>query len=144
MGREDPQLKLRLPDGLRDRIKADAERNGRSMNAEIVARLTGGSPLEAADLALELIEASRAISELFLEHAQNRLRFTRATIRILDAYREAGLAPAPDQAKALLDQVFDTLRDEISAERPDTKMADRVADRLRDLAAKLNPIPDRF
>ncbi|MDX0581962.1 Arc family DNA-binding protein [Sinorhizobium medicae] len=27
---------LRLPDGLRDRIKAYAERNGRSMNAEII------------------------------------------------------------------------------------------------------------
>ncbi|SFZ82394.1 Arc-like DNA binding domain-containing protein [Devosia enhydra] len=30
---------LRLPDGMRDRIKAAAERNGRSMNAEIVATL---------------------------------------------------------------------------------------------------------
>lgn len=30
---------LRLPDGMRDRIKAAAEENNRSMNAEIVARL---------------------------------------------------------------------------------------------------------
>ena len=30
---------LRLPDGMRDRIKAAAEANNRSMNAEIVARL---------------------------------------------------------------------------------------------------------
>ena len=30
---------LRLPDGMRDRIKQEAERNGRSMNAEIVQRL---------------------------------------------------------------------------------------------------------
>lgn len=30
---------LRLPDGMRDRIKAAAERNNRSMNAEIVSRL---------------------------------------------------------------------------------------------------------
>lgn len=36
MSREDPQLKLRLPEGLRDRIKAKAESTGRSMNAEIV------------------------------------------------------------------------------------------------------------
>jgi hypothetical protein len=36
MSREDPQLKLRLPEGLRDRIKAYADRHGRSMNAEIV------------------------------------------------------------------------------------------------------------
>lgn len=35
------QYMLRLPGGLRDRIKRFAERNGRSMNAEIVARLQG-------------------------------------------------------------------------------------------------------
>lgn len=35
-GRGSDQFPLRLPDGLRDRIKAYAERHGRSMNAEIV------------------------------------------------------------------------------------------------------------
>jgi hypothetical protein len=30
---------LRMPDGMRDRIKAAAEKNNRSMNAEIIARL---------------------------------------------------------------------------------------------------------
>jgi plasmid stability protein len=30
------QYLLRMPDGMRDRIKAQAERNGRSMNSEIV------------------------------------------------------------------------------------------------------------
>lgn len=30
---------LRLPDGMRDRIKAEAEKGGRSMNAEIILRL---------------------------------------------------------------------------------------------------------
>lgn len=35
---------LRLPDGLRDRIKAAAEMNNRSMNAEIVTTLEGAYP----------------------------------------------------------------------------------------------------
>lgn len=35
------QFMLRLPDGMRDRIKAAAEASNRSMNAEIVARLQG-------------------------------------------------------------------------------------------------------
>ncbi|MBN9334908.1 Arc family DNA-binding protein [Devosia sp.] len=35
---------LRMPDGLRDRIKASAERNSRSMNAEIVAALLTAFP----------------------------------------------------------------------------------------------------
>lgn len=38
-GRGSDQFPLRLPDGMRDEIKASAERNGRSMNAEIVHRL---------------------------------------------------------------------------------------------------------
>ena len=38
---EQPQDKyvLRLPNGMRDQIKASAEKNGRSMNAEIIDRL---------------------------------------------------------------------------------------------------------
>ena len=34
------QFKIRMPDGLRDQIKAAADANGRSMNAEIIHRLT--------------------------------------------------------------------------------------------------------
>ena len=30
---------LRLPDGLRDMLKMEAEKNGRSMNAEIITRI---------------------------------------------------------------------------------------------------------
>ncbi len=30
---------IRLPDGMRDRIKTDAEQHGRTMNAEIIAKL---------------------------------------------------------------------------------------------------------
>lgn len=38
------QFMLRLPDGMRDRIKAAAESNNRSMNAEIVATLETAYP----------------------------------------------------------------------------------------------------
>lgn len=40
MGREDPQLKLRLTEEMKDAVTAAARSNGRSVNAEIVARLT--------------------------------------------------------------------------------------------------------
>lgn len=33
------QFNLRFPDGMRERIRASAEENGRSMNAEIIYRL---------------------------------------------------------------------------------------------------------
>ena len=38
-GRGSDQFPLRLPDGMRDRLKAEADKTGRSMNAEIVSRL---------------------------------------------------------------------------------------------------------
>jgi hypothetical protein len=38
-GRDSDQFLLRLPDGMRERILSAAEVNGRSMNAEIIARL---------------------------------------------------------------------------------------------------------
>lgn len=38
-GRGSEQFVVRFPDGMRDRIRAAAEENGRSMNAEIIYRL---------------------------------------------------------------------------------------------------------
>lgn len=43
------QVALRLPDGMRDRIKAEAEANNRSMNAEIVARLEASASIGLRD-----------------------------------------------------------------------------------------------
>jgi len=40
-GRDSDKIMLRVPDGMRDRIAEVAKANGRSMNAEIVARLQG-------------------------------------------------------------------------------------------------------
>lgn len=40
---------VRMPDGLRERIKTAAERNGRSMNAEIVSTLEEAYPEQAED-----------------------------------------------------------------------------------------------
>nr|WP_278515371.1 Arc family DNA-binding protein [Brucella anthropi] len=38
-GRGSEQIMIRVPDGMRDALKAVADENNRSMNAEIVARL---------------------------------------------------------------------------------------------------------
>lgn len=60
-GRGSDQFALRLPDGMRDQIKTLADANGRSMNAEIVARLEKSIVMEAAWLnALENIDDALA------------------------------------------------------------------------------------
>lgn len=47
--RESDKFIVRLPDGMRDRIKAAAEANSRSMNAEIVATLEEKYPAQKLD-----------------------------------------------------------------------------------------------
>lgn len=39
MARGDDAFNIRMPEGMRDQIRLLAEKNGRSMNAEIIARL---------------------------------------------------------------------------------------------------------
>lgn len=46
VGRGSDQVKLRLPDGMRDELKEAAKVNGRSMNAEIIARLKKCSAID--------------------------------------------------------------------------------------------------
>ena len=49
-GRESDKFMLRLPEGMRDRIKAAADENNRSMNAEIVATLEEKYPAPVDNL----------------------------------------------------------------------------------------------
>lgn len=41
------QFNLRFPDGMRDRLKAEAAKNGRSLNAEIIHRLQSSLGMES-------------------------------------------------------------------------------------------------
>jgi hypothetical protein len=64
---------LRLPDGMRDRIKHVAENNNRSMNAEIVATLKEKYPERRIDVSMlvDLLSAMRCIPpEKFPEEAK--------------------------------------------------------------------------
>ena len=57
VGRGADQFPLRLPEGLRDRLKVFAESNGRSMNAEILSRLEEFDNIRAE---LELVKRNAA------------------------------------------------------------------------------------
>ena len=63
-GRGSEAFMLRLPDGLRDRIRAAAEAEGRSMNAEIVAALEARFPEPEAAADHGRAEAERALEVL--------------------------------------------------------------------------------
>ncbi|RIY00869.1 Arc family DNA-binding protein [Aureimonas flava] len=56
------QYMLRFPDGMRERLKHEAEMNGRSLNAEIIYRLTG--TIEADD---ESRSTARGVYDIHLK-----------------------------------------------------------------------------
>lgn len=64
------QYMLRFPDGMRDRLKDEAAKNNRSMNAEIIARLEASLEGRASDgqpITLEALrEESKKVEDLLL------------------------------------------------------------------------------
>lgn len=54
---------LRLPAGMRDRIKVFAERNGRSMNAEIVATLESAYPAPSDVMHIHMDNIRKALDK---------------------------------------------------------------------------------
>ncbi|MGP9789615.1 Arc family DNA-binding protein [Roseinatronobacter sp. NSM] len=73
-GRDSAKFMLRLPDGMREQIKAAALANNRSMNSEILARLGDSlyapdrnAPWDAHD---NLLRAARLIENLIRENQE--------------------------------------------------------------------------
>ncbi|TXN82009.1 Arc family DNA-binding protein [Methylobacterium sp. WL8] len=66
MARDDPQMKLRLPDDLRERIRDRAELNGRSMNTEILGALARSFP--PSEDAIDLLGNLQELFRIHLRH----------------------------------------------------------------------------
>lgn len=62
-GRGSEQFMLRMPDGMRDRIRAAAEANGRSMNGEVIKTLEQAYPgnKEINQTAAEIVRLADAL-----------------------------------------------------------------------------------
>jgi hypothetical protein len=108
-GRDSDKFMLRLPDGMRDRLKAQAEANKRSMNAEIVARLERTlrhhTPDGLADPAA--IEDMRsAANKLYEALAMARAEGGRVTLEV----KVDGIAD-DDTAERIGGQAYDAIAD---------------------------------
>lgn len=81
---EQVQVNFRMPPALRDRIKAAADASGRSMNAEIIARIeaTFAPPIDLGEISLTLEEEAR-MEQIMKSFAQ-----------LLAARKERGEDPA--------------------------------------------------
>lgn len=81
------QFMLRFPDGMRDRIKEEAAKNGRSLNAEIIQRLTAS--LEMDDY-VPKVNAHEDKTELVINSLSHRER------ALVSAIVEAIRSPTKD------------------------------------------------
>lgn len=81
MSREDPQLRIRLPIELKEKIEEAAKANNRSMNAEIVKRLDSSFMSEISED--EVISAKDALQIAFnAKDALSRIIFERTFAEI--------------------------------------------------------------
>ncbi|HAT7571072.1 Arc family DNA-binding protein [Citrobacter werkmanii] len=81
MSREDPQLRIRLPIELKEKIEETAKANNRSMNAEIVKRLDSSFMSEISED--EVISAKDALQIAFnAKDALSRIIFKRTFAEI--------------------------------------------------------------
>lgn len=115
MGREDPQLKLRLSEDLKARISEAAARNGRSMNAEIVWVLEqhypAPWPLEARiEEMIKLAAALRDTSDSALvEKLTDEMR---ETLKEMASGRITGISErAREIAREKLETMYDLATD---------------------------------
>jgi hypothetical protein len=97
------QFVLRLPDGLRDKIKTHAEAMGRSMNAEIVFRIEEFDKL-TMELDLALLRTSEL--DLYLDEVRRenvnwreQLQTAHATIHSI------GGAASPEQMSEIIERL---------------------------------------
>ncbi|RVI06472.1 Arc family DNA-binding protein [Sinorhizobium meliloti] len=108
MGREDPQLKLRLTEELKEKVADAAKANNRSVNAEIVARLEMSQNIERFlsdfELAKERILSAQRIEAALkqqveiLKEALDMERATNERLLLILADR-LGSGPMPEQEK---------------------------------------------
>jgi len=76
------QFVVRFPDGLREQVREIAERNGRSMNAEIIARLE--ESIQAQPVAGDVTELKQALA-----HSERVIELQGEMIEVLSGEKEA-------------------------------------------------------
>lgn len=122
MSREDPQFKLRMPTQLRDQAEQSAKASGRSLNAELVARLessflgeNASSSLIPAARAKELALMSRSgipneVRKRAIESIARavRLGHSEAVVSLDDLHLEFGISDA--ELDRLFEGVFSELK----------------------------------
>ncbi|AKJ41803.1 Arc-like DNA binding domain [Pragia fontium] len=98
MSRDDPQLRIRLPAEIKDKIESLAKKNKRSMNAEIVLRL---------DIALKMAEDPSNL----MNYAEENSPVTHIKGVALDMLREEMEKIAQKSISKITDKYLEKLKE---------------------------------
>ncbi|PZR46006.1 Arc family DNA-binding protein [Burkholderia sp. WTPI3] len=113
------QFVVRLPDGMRDRIAEMARRNNRSMNAEIVARLSEsfqtagarvleyGPQMTGLQLEVEKVEAENKHLTDQIELMRQLLGVQKALLKNAGSYLQATIKTYPKGSNNVLDSLLE-------------------------------------
>ncbi len=103
-GRESDKFMLRLPDGMRDQLKDAAAENGRSLNAEIVARLSTTLAGNLSDLSAEGFGALMKILHAAAETNMELMFGIRDTLPGLERYMLEHAVDRHEAIRQILDK----------------------------------------
>ncbi|MBD7962153.1 Arc family DNA-binding protein [Comamonas avium] len=111
MSREDPQMKIRLPADLKDQIEIASKSSGRSMNAEIVARLELSLDPNNNSAALKQrileMEGDAALVALQASQAKSDLLATQLLVIQIAKMCPPGVIPKGSTTSQLLQRILD-------------------------------------
>lgn len=133
------QFVVRFPDGMRDRIKAAAEENGRSMNAEIVERIEESFdfPQKEYRYRVEIAELSQASDSLAAEVSELTDEISRYQQREIENVAEIRRL---NIAHLEFDKVVTERRSELTALKEELSEARRVLSNYDDHSRHLQAI----
>lgn len=106
MSREDPQMKIRLPEALKSRIEEASTTNNRSMNAEIVARLessfnSGATDDNVAALTKTVDESLKQFQAATAELEAARARLEESRLEVESTAKQVAGIPLHDILEAI-------------------------------------------
>lgn len=122
MARTDPQVNIRMPEPLLERLRAAAQANGQTLAAEIISRLDASFPkslnllvLESRQRELEAMSARRMELQWLMQ--EHRLKLSPADLEKLQAELQR-MEAIEQKAWQEIDAMYATLRDREGVESP--------------------------
>lgn len=138
MKQTDPQYKLRMPTDLKDQVEAAASTAGRSMNAEIVARLAASfePATGTADLSPILARLERDLAQQEVKTAAEQIRLWLVAVTLRNLLKKAPKDQALDGPLSGLDR--GTWENLLEALVQQTAGAQKAFSALNDKTAEAN------